>query len=623
MTQQVMFFKLAKVDVEKRLVYGLATAEVVDKSGEICDYESTKPFFKEWSESFAKATGGLSVGNMRVMHQPQVAGPIKSIDFDDVAKTIMICGHVVDDATWKMVLAGGYTGFSQGGSYVKTWQDPDNAAIRRFTSKPTEVSIVDNPCLGVATFEIIKADGSIELRKFHPTPKDNAMNVEKLFKAKNGETFGTPEEAVTENLRVDAEEAAKNATAGMQKILDELNKKLDTGEYWDSEAYLTKTIPAAEVAKLKDVDANTASIAKKKFSAEKRKQLAGEGKALPDGSFPIEDKEDVKNAVHAHGRAKNPDEAKAHIKARAKTLGAEDSLPDDWKDKSDADKAASIKAGVLALAKSISKRGNFRKSLHDVSRCACLMAELDWMHQCLEMEAACEGDNSDAPAHLMEILRELSVFLVALVEEETQEMLGGEESDMAAILELAVKIPAEEGVAMAKFMIKNCATLSNEKNADRYGKLADAFTKAGARHSKADADHLDKMQGHMKKMTKSMDGMHDCMKGLGMESDSGNTNDKDTADKAALSESLTKANTIAERATAERDAMVKSVNAMTETLSKAMERITALEEQPAVDPKRPSVFSLEKTHGVKKDEKSPDGGERQAVGSRATPSDYR
>lgn len=69
---------------------------------------------------------------------------------------------------------------------------------------------------------------------------------------------------------------------------------------------------------------------KRDFSDDKRKELASSGKALPDGSFPIENKGDLKNAVEALGRAKDPAKAKAHIKARAKALGAEDELPDSW-----------------------------------------------------------------------------------------------------------------------------------------------------------------------------------------------------------------------------------------------------------------------------------------------------
>jgi hypothetical protein len=69
---------------------------------------------------------------------------------------------------------------------------------------------------------------------------------------------------------------------------------------------------------------------KRDFSDDNRKELASSGAALPDGSFPIENKGDLENAIRAIGRAKDPEKAKAHIKARAKALGASDSIPDTW-----------------------------------------------------------------------------------------------------------------------------------------------------------------------------------------------------------------------------------------------------------------------------------------------------
>lgn len=52
---------------------------------------------------------------------------------------------------------------------------------------------------------------------------------------------------------------------------------------------------------------------------------------LPDGSFPIPDVAHLKKAIQACGRAKDQDKAKAHIKSRAKALGREDLIPDEWK----------------------------------------------------------------------------------------------------------------------------------------------------------------------------------------------------------------------------------------------------------------------------------------------------
>jgi HK97 family phage prohead protease len=66
------------------------------------------------------------------------------------------------------------------------------------------------------------------------------------------------------------------------------------------------------------------------FSADKRKELSKKGHAMPDGSFPIENESDLKNAIGLAGNAKNPAAAKAHIKKRARALGLTSMIPEDW-----------------------------------------------------------------------------------------------------------------------------------------------------------------------------------------------------------------------------------------------------------------------------------------------------
>lgn len=70
-------------------------------------------------------------------------------------------------------------------------------------------------------------------------------------------------------------------------------------------------------------------MAKDLDTAERRK-LADEGKALPDGSFPIRNREDLRDGVQSFGRAKDKAEAKRWIKKRARELRGEKDLPQDW-----------------------------------------------------------------------------------------------------------------------------------------------------------------------------------------------------------------------------------------------------------------------------------------------------
>ncbi|MFZ1960346.1 MAG: hypothetical protein WAU63_03755 [Methylovirgula sp.] len=159
-----LFIPITKVDAAQRLVYGVATAECEDRAGEICDYATTKPHYEKWSREIARSTRGKSRGNLRAMHGAVAAGKVTALAFNDAKKQIENCAKVVDDAEWNKVQEGVYTGFSQGGTYARRWSDKDGRT--HYTAKPSEISLVDLPCLPQARFEMIKADGSRVLRKF-------------------------------------------------------------------------------------------------------------------------------------------------------------------------------------------------------------------------------------------------------------------------------------------------------------------------------------------------------------------------------------------------------------------------------------------------------------------------
>jgi len=159
-----LFIPITKVDQRQRLVYGIATAECEDRMGEICDYASTKPLYQKWSAEIAQSSKGKSRGNLRAMHGAVAAGKITSLAFNDDERQIEICAKVIDDAEWRKVEEGVYTGFSQGGTYAERWTDADGRT--RYTAAPSEISLVDLPCLPQARFEMIKSDGSRVLRRF-------------------------------------------------------------------------------------------------------------------------------------------------------------------------------------------------------------------------------------------------------------------------------------------------------------------------------------------------------------------------------------------------------------------------------------------------------------------------
>jgi hypothetical protein len=270
-----LFAQIAKIDESKHEVWGIATAEVVDKEGEIFDYESSKPYFKRWSDEIAKATDGRSLGNVREMHAPSAVGKLVAIDFDDELKQIRVGARIVDSAAWQKCTLGVYTGFSIGGAYVKAWKDGE---FVRFTANPVEISVVDNPCVPDAHFTAVKADGTCEVRKFKTdrTFKVGARHsretrahldairkcMEKL--AQSHQEAATHLDALLD--KDDADSAALSASAGMTKTPDGPRPGARTGEQ-------STMLDANDKSQLEKAHANSASALAK--LAEMEQEVAG------------------------------------------------------------------------------------------------------------------------------------------------------------------------------------------------------------------------------------------------------------------------------------------------------------------------------------------------------------
>ena len=208
---QVLFIPITKVDEVKREVWGRATQEVPDASREIMDYASSKPEFSKWSEAAHKRSGGKSLGNLRAMHKAVAAGKLISLDFNDAEKAVDVGTYVGDDEEWRKVLDGIYTGFSVGGSYAKRWMD---GSLMRYTARPSELSLVDAPCVPTATFALVKQDGTTELRKFQNTQALEKQVVQ--LGPAQPETIGSGE-VVTEIQEGDVQPAVEAAdTRGVE-----------------------------------------------------------------------------------------------------------------------------------------------------------------------------------------------------------------------------------------------------------------------------------------------------------------------------------------------------------------------------------------------------------------------
>lgn len=570
-----IFVPIAKIDAAKRLVYGLATAEQVDSAGEMCDYESTKPHYEKWSGDIQKASGGKSLGNLRAMHGKVAAGKVTDIAFNDDAKQIEICAKVVDDGEWKKVEEGVYTGFSQGGRYVKRWKD--DAGVQRYTADPVEVSLVDVPCLPSATFEVVKDNGETEMRKFAtvakaPTNDEINAKATEIAKAAGDETKWadhidearealvkaasvTPMDGLPTEENGDPDPAlAEGDGSNKTPIADPAN-----GDEWeqvwrskrDGECFKTK----AELRKHhEDMDAEKAAseatgaanskldaleealgIEKRKFSDKQRKEMAANGEAMKDGSYPIANKEDLENAIHAYGRAKDKASAKRHIIRRAKAMGMTDMLPADWsgstKDKA---KKANEGAGLEKLDTPELKKA---ATLSSVSSLLMLAASLECAEERLEGENGGYWVDYDTGTTRVDVPKEMTDRFGSLLVE-----FGDLVADI--LDEVLTAIGREE----------------SEEAMQRSRPVLDLI-KAGARHSSADI--------------KLLQGAHDALAKLGAECDPATkAGEPEDLSKTADSEELAKLKGENEAMKKQQEAFEKRLDAILENVSKMAKQST-------------------------------------------------
>jgi hypothetical protein len=142
---------ITKIDEDKRTVYGVATAEVLDSHGEIVDYDTAK----------ACVLNGYA-GNIREMHQLIAAGSAVSIECDDDAREIRLAARISKGAepTWQKVLDGTLKMFSIGGRARERRAEKvgDVVASRLIMDAIHEISLVDVGACPAARFSIVKTN---------------------------------------------------------------------------------------------------------------------------------------------------------------------------------------------------------------------------------------------------------------------------------------------------------------------------------------------------------------------------------------------------------------------------------------------------------------------------------
>jgi hypothetical protein len=143
------------------------------------------------------------------------------------------------------------------------------------------------------------------------------------------------------------------------------------------------------------------------------------------------------------------------------------------------------RATVAAGPASAKDRASVTKALRDVGQIARVIAELEWLRDALELEAAIENDQSPQPARLQAIITELCDFLSCLADEEIGEIRADAETSGSP---LPSSMPGMLGMADTSDLERATALLP--KDPSNMPRLA-AGAIAKAKHSRGDQALLD------------------------------------------------------------------------------------------------------------------------------------
>jgi phage head maturation protease len=357
--------------------YGFASAPVRDNHGEIVTAQAMSRAIADYMRFPA----------VREMHDAtKAAGRCLEISLDENDRTAFIA-HVVDPLAVQKVKAGVYSGFSIGGR-IKRRNSQDPTIIQEIDL--TEVSLVDRPSCPAATLDLWKRDEDGPLG-YAQRDLINSASREALRRADEDSNPADMTPAVDDfedkgewddgfdpikpagptsvasggpyrssvpdkgadagrtSMPTDANSGKSPVGAGHRNATqDTEGRGLGASGHGD---YFTP-IPgaankgddrAASLQRLFDmlsdlyaeshrppVEGADPIIQRRSFTAEQRRRAAKSGAAMKDGSYPIENRDDLSNAIRAIGRAKNRAVTMAHIKMRARAMGATSMLPEDW-----------------------------------------------------------------------------------------------------------------------------------------------------------------------------------------------------------------------------------------------------------------------------------------------------
>jgi hypothetical protein len=272
---------ICKIDEEQRMVWGYASTEAVDQSGEVIKKDAIQEALDDY----------MQFANIREMHQLSAVGVAKEAQVDD--KGLYIGAKVVDDNAWTKVIEGVYRGFSVGGK-VKARDSKNKKVITKLSL--SEISLVDRPCNPEAVFDVFKAEGidmdpNQEAAATSPElatqpAGDPAVETAETTKA------GAAQEAAPEAVQADAEVSAPDGAETEKAATGDPEPAAEA-----SSEEVAKVIEA-ELAKVNEAEVVPIETVIEKTAAEKAADAVAALEALAKTDEP----EDVQKGMYSVSR---------------------------------------------------------------------------------------------------------------------------------------------------------------------------------------------------------------------------------------------------------------------------------------------------------------------------------
>lgn len=280
-------------------VYGRATDGSVDHDQQIVDPGFSSKAIADWL-----ATGG----NVRVQHNPQLypagIGVEATTDADGAT---WVKSLIVEPVAKKLVSKGALRAYSVGIANPTIERDMTGKARGGIikSGKIVEISLVDRPANASCGIQLVKSvDGSPEA---------------------SGQLFGD-DSAIIKALNKSAGPAVEDSVNNIDEFETPTDIKIDFSPNDLMRILADKT----ELKKIVDLEKEILGKDHRDFSADRRRELASGGNALPDGSYPIPDKDALRRAsILARSGHGNVGAARRLIARRAKELGVTNPLDGD------------------------------------------------------------------------------------------------------------------------------------------------------------------------------------------------------------------------------------------------------------------------------------------------------